>query len=64
MDSTYNQLEIPFRNSLFVLSTVVSKSAGAVILDVGVKGLGSDQNLPVILDESEKAITGRIWNLD
>ncbi len=60
MDSTYNQLEIPFRNSLFVLSTVVSKSADAVILDVGVKGLGSDQNLPVILDESGKAITGRI----
>ena len=60
MDSTYNQLDIPFRNSLFVLSTVVSKSAGTVILDVGVKGLGADQNLPVILDESGKAITGRI----
>ena len=60
MDSTYNQLDIPFRNSLFVLSTVVSKSAGTIILDVGVKGLGADQNLPIILDESGKAITGRI----
>jgi len=60
MDSTYNQLNIPFRNSLFVLSTVVSKSVGTVILDVGVKGLGADQNLPVVLDESGKAITGRI----
>ena len=60
MDSTYNQLDIPFRNSLFVLSTVVSKSTGAVILDVGVKGLGTDQNSPDVLDESGKAITGRI----
>ena len=60
MDSTYSQLDIPFRNSLFVLSTVVSKSAGAVILDVGVKGLGADQNLPIVLDESGKAVSGRI----
>ena len=60
MDSTYSQLDIPFRNSLFVLSTVVSKSAGAVILDVGVKGLGADQNAPVILDGNRKEIAGRI----
>ena len=60
MDSTYNLLDIPFRNSLFVLSTVVSKSEGTVILDAGVKGLGADQNPPVVLDESGEAITGRI----
>ena len=60
MDSTYNQLDIPFRNSLFVLSTVISKSTGTVILDVGVKGLGADQNPPILLDESGKAVTGRI----
>ena len=60
MDSTYNLLDIPFRNSLFVLSTVVSKSAGAVILDAGVKSLGADQNSPIVLHESGKAITGRI----
>ena len=60
MDSTYDQLDVPFRNSLFVLATVVSKNDGAVILDVGVKGLGADQNLPVILDRGGKKISGRI----
>lgn len=60
MDSTYGQLDVPFRNSLFVLATVVSKSEGAVILDAGVKSLGADQNAPVILDRNGKEISGRI----
>lgn len=60
MDSTYNQLDVPFHNSLYVLSTVVSRSEGTVILDVGVKGLGVDQNPPVILDRNGKEISGRI----
>ncbi|MCR4707676.1 MAG: DSD1 family PLP-dependent enzyme [Clostridiales bacterium] len=59
MDSTYSELDLPFRNSLFVLSTVVSRSGGAVILDTGVKGLGADQNAPVILDRTGKRIGGR-----
>ena len=60
MDSTYHQLDIPFKNALFVLATVVSKSDSAVILDAGVKGLGADQNAPVILDRNRKEISGRI----
>ena len=60
MDSTYNQLDVPFHNSLFVLSTVVSKSNGAIILDVGVKGLGVDQNAPIVLDRDGWEISGRI----
>lgn len=60
MDSTYDQLALPFRNSLYVLSTVVSKSDNAVILDVGVKGLGADQNAPIILDQRGERISGRI----
>lgn len=59
MDSTYNQLDIPFRNSLFVLATVISKSEGTIILDVGVKGLGTDQNPPVILDKEGHQVQGR-----
>lgn len=60
MDSTYSQLDIPFHNSLFVLSTVVSKSKGAIILDVGVKGLGVDQNTPIVLSRDGREISGKI----
>ncbi len=58
MDSTYNQLDVPFRNSLFVLATAVSKNEGMVILDVGVKGLGADQDDPVILRRDGSRVEG------
>jgi len=48
MDSTYNKLDIPFKNSLFLLSTVVSKRPGLTILDCGVKSIGVDQDDPEI----------------
>ena len=59
MDSTYQELELPFQNSLFVLATVVSRNAGMVILDVGVKGLGADQADPVLMDRQGNRIFGR-----
>ena len=59
MDATYDRLDVPFRNSLFVLATVVSKSGSAVILDVGVKGLGADQDDPVVLDQRGRRMAGR-----
>ena len=59
MDSTYDRLDVPFQNSLFVLSTVVSKNANTVILDAGVKGLGADQDDPVVLDSAGRRIGGR-----
>ncbi len=50
MDSTYRALDnLPFRNSLFLLTTVVSKRGELTILDAGVKSLGVDQNAPVFL---------------
>jgi len=48
MDSTYNKLDIPFKNSLFLLATVVSKRPGLTILDCGVKSLGVEQDDPEI----------------
>ena len=60
MDSTYRHLDIPFRNSLFVLATAVSCHQDAVILDVGVKGLGADQEDPILLDRAGERIPGRI----
>lgn len=59
MDSTYNQLDVPFRNSLFVLATIVSRNENTVILDVGAKGLGADQNAPIVLDMDKNIVPGR-----
>jgi len=47
MDSTYRKLELPFRNSLFLLSTVVSRRSGLTVVDAGVKTCGVEQGMPV-----------------
>ena len=59
MDSTYAELDVPFKNALYVLATVVSRDENTVILDVGVKGLGADQNEPVVLDRHGGRLPGR-----
>ena len=48
LDSTYRKLRLPFRNSLFLLTTVVSRRGGRTILDAGVKSLGVDQDEPAL----------------
>ncbi len=61
LDATYGELEkLPFRNSLFVLSTVISKQPGITILDAGVKTLGMDQGDPLILTMDGERVEGRI----
>ena len=47
MDATYKNLRLPFRNSLFLLTTVVSKRDGLTVVDAGVKTCGVDQGMPV-----------------
>ena len=47
MDSTYAELKLPFENSLFILTTVVSVNDGMVIVDAGVKSCGVDQGMPI-----------------
>lgn len=59
MDSTYSQLNVPFRNALFVLATVISRNSGVIILDAGVKSLGTDQDDPIILDRTGNQIGGK-----
>ena len=56
MDSTYEKLGLPFENSLFVVSTVVSQRPGLTVLDVGAKGLGADQDLPFCLTPEGRKI--------
>ena len=46
MDATYRTLDLPFRNSLFVLTTVVSRRDGLTVVDAGVKTCGVDQGVP------------------
>lgn len=49
-DTTYEKLEnFPFRNSLFLLSSVCSVREGLTVLDAGVKSLGVEQDAPRIL---------------
>ncbi len=47
MDATYGTLGLPFRNSLFLLTTVVSAREGVTVVDAGVKTCGVDQGVPV-----------------
>ena len=46
MDATYRTLDLPFENSLFLLTTVVSRRDGLTVLDAGVKTCGVDQGMP------------------
>ncbi len=48
MDATYSLLSLPFKNSLFILTTVVSQREGITVVDAGVKTCGTDQGMPVI----------------
>ncbi|MBR5507713.1 MAG: DSD1 family PLP-dependent enzyme [Clostridia bacterium] len=48
MDSTYKELDLPFKNSLFILTTVVSARDGLAVVDAGVKTCGVDQGMPEV----------------
>lgn len=57
MDNTYKDLNLPFKNSLFVLTSVVSKKDNLTVVDAGVKTCGVDQGMPGILNnEAEKIV--------
>ena len=56
MDSTYKDLDLPFKNSLFILTTVVSKRDGLTVVDAGVKTCGVDQGMPQVVGHSVKEI--------
>jgi len=56
MDATYQTLNLPFRNSLFVLSTVVSRRNGLTVVDAGVKTCGVDQGMPQVVGTAAENI--------
>ncbi len=56
MDTAYDKLELPFRQALFVLSTVISVNNGFAVCDAGLKSLGMDHGNP-----SLPADVGDVW---
>lgn len=48
MDSTYDLLGLPFKNALFMMTTVVSCRDGLAVVDAGVKTCGVDQGMPFV----------------
>lgn len=49
MDRSYQQMNLCFRNALFLLTTVVSTKADRIVTDGGTKSLGMDQGDPVFV---------------
>src|SRR5438067_2880442 len=50
MDTAYGHLDLPFRQALTVLATVISVSPGYAVADCGRKALGMDHGNPTITD--------------
>jgi D-serine deaminase-like pyridoxal phosphate-dependent protein len=48
MDTAYGRLDLPFRQALFVLSTVISVSPGWAVADCGLKSLAMDHGNPTV----------------
>jgi 3-hydroxy-D-aspartate aldolase len=55
MDSAYRKLNLSFKNSLYVFSTVISTKKSCVVTDIGVKSLGMDQGNPIPLGVPDNA---------
>ena len=56
MDATYRSLGLPFENSLFLLTTVVSARDGLTVVDAGLKTCGVDQGMPALKEGSAEEI--------
>ena len=51
MDTSYGKLDLGFEQAMFVLATVISRSADRAVLDCGVKSLPMDQDPPCLRDD-------------
>jgi len=56
MDASYNTLHLEFENSLFLLTTVLSKNGERSICDLGAKCVGLDQEKPLLRDFPSRAL--------
>lgn len=48
MDAAYNSLNLRFKNSLFILATVISTKSNLIVTDAGMKSIAIDQTKPVL----------------
>jgi len=55
MDASYDKLNLPFENALFVLAAVISVKDSAFYTDAGLKTCSVDQGNPVLKDHPEVA---------
>lgn len=57
MDAAYRPVAgLPFKNSLFVATTIMSKGNGKIITDAGMKSVSLDQTLPVFVGYEDVAV--------
>ncbi|HMF84307.1 MAG TPA: alanine racemase [Acidimicrobiia bacterium] len=49
MDTAYDQLDLPFRQALSIVATVISVSEGWAVADCGLKALGMDHGDPTVI---------------
>ena len=56
MDRAYRDMDLCFRNALFLLTTVISAKPGRIVTDGGTKSLGMDQGNPVFAGFEEAAV--------
>lgn len=50
MDASYGKLKLPFEQSMFILTSVISVSPGRAVLDCGAKSLPMDQEPPYLAE--------------
>ena len=50
MDTAYSQLDVPFKQALWVIATVISARSHYAVCDCGLKALGMDHGLPMIAE--------------
>ncbi len=56
MDAAYKKIRPEFRYARYILSTIISKRNNTVTADVGLKGMGAEYAMPVIIDHPEAKV--------
>jgi D-serine deaminase-like pyridoxal phosphate-dependent protein len=52
MEPDIEDLGLPFQSAVYVVGTIISRSEGRIVLDVGRRSIGSDYGLPLCLNPS------------
>jgi D-serine deaminase-like pyridoxal phosphate-dependent protein len=60
MDSVYSRANLPFGNSLSILTTVIHKRPGMAVTDAGLKVCSAEHGPPAIKDRPNLKVAGRL----